>query len=151
MCHSGSISQIIKPMEKEWHLDSRFLLLFFFPFLSIFFPAQCSLPYTVWPHAPRLFISILQRNRLWCTSLLALPDHLILSHAVFHTVWDFPFCSGLSFVSPHSPLFVPVGAALWTDELERRTGPADKNLKKAQVSGQSFPMSESLQFYPKLS
>lgn len=37
MCHSGSISQIIKPMEKEWHLDSRFLLLFFFPFLGIFF------------------------------------------------------------------------------------------------------------------
>lgn len=98
MCHSGSISQIIKPVEREWHLNSRFLPLFFFPFLSIFSPAQCSLPYSILSHAPRLLISILQRNKLWCTSLLALPDLLILPHTVFHVVWDFPF---LSFVSPH--------------------------------------------------
>lgn len=83
-------------------------------------------------------------------SLLALPDCLILPHTPLYIGWDFPLCLWLSFISPHYPCFVSIGATMWTDELKQRTDLTGKCLKKGQVSDWSFAWSESLHFRPKL-
>lgn len=61
-----------------------------------------------------------------CSTWLPHP----LSHYLIYRS-GFSLLSQLSFISPHCPCFVPIGATTWTDELEQGTDPAEKTSEKS--------------------
>lgn len=122
MCHSGNVSQIIKPMEREWHLNSRFLLLFLF--LIFFFPSRA--------YSSSCYLTAARLHSVENQALMLVsPCSTRLPHPISrYLIYGLGFFL-LSLCSHLYLYFVPIDAAVWTGELEHRTDPADKISEKS--------------------